>query len=317
MKGKKLRSFKQRIREERRNRQRIVLVLVLVAVVAIPGLLVYSFLAHSSTTQAVSFKAAIIDQLSGTFPNASFTADARSVLKAAGYSVDYYAPDQVTVDLFRSLPSKGYGLVIVRAHSTGWVAGSPITIFTSELWRADRYVYEQLTGTVQAATLSESNETYFTIHWGFVRYVMEGRFSNSLIIMMGCTGLKDSEMAQAFIDRGAKVYVSWDKSVTAGRTDQGTMALLHSLASGKNVAEAVNAAMSKVGPDSILDSHLGFYPEGQGGLALTLPTSQAPMLSTQTILETCIRGRIPSQSVLHYLSDSFMLSHESFWEAIP
>jgi hypothetical protein len=99
---------------------------------------------------------------------------------------------------------------------------------------------------------------------------MQGTFPNSIIIMMGCTGLKNSNMAQAFVSKGAKVYLSWDKSVTTDRTDEGTTAFLHSLASGKNVKEAVDSAMSEVGSDPVFNSRLSYYPDNQATLVMTL-----------------------------------------------
>jgi hypothetical protein len=265
----KPRSIKDRLREQRKRNRRLALAVIMIAVVSVSGFVTYFVLNPSSSGQAVSFKAAIIDQLSGTFPNPSFNDNAKTILVKAGYRVDYYSPEQVTVDFFRSLPSKGYGLVIIRAHSTGWVTGHPITIITSELWSANKYLYEQLTDSVAAAKLPD-NKTYFVITSKFVRESMQGTFPKSIVIMMGCTGLKDSEMAQAFVAKGAKLYVSWDKSVTADRTDNATTALLRSLAQGKTVGQAVNTAMDEAGPDPIYHSQLGFYPDDQATLVLSL-----------------------------------------------
>lgn len=43
-------------------------------------------------------KAAIVDQLSLTYPNQTFTQTATNTLKQAGYSVDYYPGEEVTVE---------------------------------------------------------------------------------------------------------------------------------------------------------------------------------------------------------------------------
>jgi hypothetical protein len=253
-------------------------------VVSVSGLITYFVLNQSSSSRTVSFKAAIVDQLSGTFPNPSFNDNAKTILVGAGYTVDYFSPDQVTVDFFRSLPSKGYGLVIMRAHSTGERPGDPVAIITSEPYSRSRYVYEQVTGAVGDAFLSDQNFgylNYFDITPLFVRSSMQGEFPNTIFIMMGCTGLKNSEMAQALLVRGARVYISWDKSVTADRTDNATTGLLRSLSEGKTVQQAVSAAMGEAGPDPIYNSQLGYYPEGQGGLVLS-PSHTGMMPSVQT-----------------------------------
>jgi hypothetical protein len=255
----------------------------MIAVVSVSGFITYFVLNHSSSGQAVSFRAAIIDQLSGTFPDQSFNDNAKTRLVEAGYTVDYYSPEQVTVDFFRSLPSKGYGLLIIRAHSTGWISGDPIGIITSELWSANKYLYEQLSDSVDASKLPD-NKTYFVITSKFVREAMQGTFPKSVVIMMGCTGLKDSEMAQAFVAKGAKVYVSWDKSVTADRTDNATVALLQFLAQGNTIRQAVSSAMYKVGPDPVYNSQLGFYPDDQATLVLNLPHN-ATMTNVQISTE--------------------------------
>jgi hypothetical protein len=88
--------------------------------------------------------------------------------------------------------------------------------------------------------------------------------------MMGCTGLENSDMAQAFVSKGAGVYVSWDNSVTSDRTDNATTGLLQSLAEGKTVGQAVNTAMDEAGPDPVYHSQLGYYPDDQATLVLSL-----------------------------------------------
>jgi hypothetical protein len=241
----------------------------MIAVVAVSGFVTYFVLNHASSNQAVSFKAAIVDQLSGTIPDPSFNNNAKTILIAAGYTVDYYSPEQVTVELFRSLPSRGYGVIIIRAHSTGWIPGDATAILTSELYTENNHLYEQLVDQLGESRLF-NDKTYFAITAKFVQDAMQGRFSNSIIIMMGCTGLKDSSMAQAFVSKGARVYVSWENSVTPDRTDDATTALLQSLAEGKTVRQAVNTAMDEAGPDPIYNSTLGFYPDDQATLVLSL-----------------------------------------------
>jgi hypothetical protein len=231
----------------------------------------YANLGQPSATQVVGHKAAIVDQLSGTSPNPSFNDSATATLVDAGYTVEYYGPAQVTVDFFRSLPSRGYSLVLIRAHSTGVASsGDPVAIFTSEPYSQYKYFLDQIADRVGQGSLN-GNKTYFVINSNFVRDEMHGEFSKSVIVMMGCTGLITSEMAKAFIDKGAGVYISWDGSVTMERTDEATVALLRSFAQGRTIRAAVTAAMDKVGPDPVYDSHLGYYPEYQGELVLSLP----------------------------------------------
>jgi len=212
--------------------------------------------------------AAIVDELSGTIPNPVFTQDATTQLIRAGFKVDYYGPDQVTVGLLKQLPSMGYGIVIFRNHSTGW-SGDVIAILTSEPYSADKYPYEQLNGQLIRARLGVAARDYFAVTPKFVREVMQGSFPSTIVVMMGCTGLVNSEMAQAFVAKGAKAYVSWEQVVLAWRTDEATVALLQSLISGKPLGVAVATATDNVPPDPLYNSQLGYYPLDQSALLLS------------------------------------------------
>src|ERR1700674_3011343 len=61
--------------------------------------------------------AVIIDQLSLTSPDQAFVDQVTRTLQDADYTIDYVPGNKVTVDYFRTLPEKHYGLVLVRAHS--------------------------------------------------------------------------------------------------------------------------------------------------------------------------------------------------------
>jgi hypothetical protein len=176
-------------------------------------------------------------------------------LQGAGYVVDYYGPSQVTVGLFRDLPAKGYGLVIIRAHAAS--RGPTLSIFTSELYSSSSYVYEQLTDQLVPATFQSG--AYFAVTPRFVQGGMHGNFPHTAIIMMGCSGLAGSDMAKAFIERGASAYIGWDGLVTAGHTDASTLALLQSLGDGKSLKEATGLAAAQPGRDPQFSSGLDYY----------------------------------------------------------
>jgi hypothetical protein len=197
----------------------------------------------------------LVDELSLSVPDPAFITAATSTLQGAGYIVDYYPPASVTVAFFRDLPQKGYGLVILRAH-TGSL-GPNLAIFTSEPYTQYKYVLEQLTDQVVPGVTQMTE--YLAINPAFVRGQMHGRFGGSLIIMMGCRSLSGPEMAQAFLDRGAKDYVGWDNLVSAGHTDTSTLALLESLTQGKSMPEAVGVVSDRLGRDPEYGAQLGYY----------------------------------------------------------
>jgi hypothetical protein len=62
-------------------------------------------------------RATIVDQLSARFPNQEFTEEAEKTMQEAGLKVDIYAPEEVTVNLYATLPTHGYRLIIFRVHA--------------------------------------------------------------------------------------------------------------------------------------------------------------------------------------------------------
>jgi hypothetical protein len=268
--GKKLVSIKQKIREERKKEQRIgiaVTVAILIAIVLISGFLINSMLNQPSTIQTVSSteqaKAAIVDQLSLTFPNQTFTQAATSILKQAGYTVDYYPGEQVTVDFYRNLPTHDYSVVILRVHSTISRPGTPRAtfLFSSEPYTQTKYVYEQLDDRVVRVAFADEGPFYFGISPLFTSNSMHGNFKNAVIVMMGCCGLEYTSMAQAFIKKGAGICLSWNSLVFASHTDTATISLLQHLITGKQtIKQAVENTMKEVGPDPVYQSQLIYYP---------------------------------------------------------
>jgi hypothetical protein len=209
-------------------------------------------------------KAAIVDHLSLTFPNQTFMETAASILTKAGYTVDYFSGENVTVEFYRNLPTYGYRLIILRVHST--TGGFPfISFFTSERYTTSKYVNEQLEDRLNPVAYShvEAQEGigYFGITPLFVELSMEGRFTDTVILTMGCEGLRQTGMATAFIGKGAKVYIGWNESVSATHTDAATTQLLKHLATEKQTIEqAVENTMQEVGPDPAYKSLLTYYP---------------------------------------------------------
>jgi hypothetical protein len=202
-----------------------------------------------SSSDATTRKAALIDELSVNYQDPYFTKNVTDNLKSAGYAVDYYGPDGTTVGLFRDLATKNYDVVIVRSHTAG-----AQSIVTAEPYSQTAHDYEQITNQIGAGTVAGTN--YFTITPLFIRQDMQGRLPDSIIVLMGCASLNvGNEMARAFLDRGARFVVGWNGGVTAAHTDLETMMFVESLAKGRTVPVAVNAASS---PDPVYSSQLAY-----------------------------------------------------------
>jgi hypothetical protein len=215
------------------------------------------------------FKAAIVDHLSLTFSNQTFMETAADMLVKAGYTVDYFSGEKVTVEFYRNLPLYGYSLIVLRVHSTTGGGHPSVSLFTSEAYTTSKYFYEQLTDKLVPVAYSPEEANigmgYFGILPSFVGSSMNGKFADTIIVMMGCEGLNNTKMAEAFIQKGAKVYIGWNKSVSATHTDTATITLLHHLISEKQtIKQAVENTMKEVGPDPTHNSVLGYYPVKSG-----------------------------------------------------
>lgn len=279
----KHRGTKAQIRAVKNRERRIAAVTFLafiLLIVIFSACFTYNFLneTENQTTNPTSsqLKAAIVDHLSLTCPNQTFIETATNTLKQAGYSVDYYPGENVTVEFYRNLPTHNYGFIILRVHSSATYVGgteSPVALFTSESYSQTKYIYEQLTyqlaGTAYSVQEKEKGIAYFGISPFFVTRSMKGSFQNAVIIMMGCEGLDNPSMAKAFVEKGAKAYIGWNASVLASHTDQATICLLqHLITERQTVNQAVDGTMKEVGSDPSSESVLLYYPSGVGELVI-------------------------------------------------
>jgi len=291
---KKQRGMKAEIRASKKRSEymaTVVVVAILVAIIAIASFLIYSYLNPSSNqTSTTQLKAAIVDHLSLTAPNQTFIQTARNMLETANYTVDYYPRDNVSVEFYRNLPKQGYSLMILRVHST--FKDESVVLFTSERYSTKEYREEQMFDRLGAVayTVEEAKQgiVYFGIMPSFVEHSMKGRFNNAVIVMMGCDGLKYTSMAEAFVQKGARVYISWNGPVSASHTDQATTQLLEHLITEKQaIKQAVTETMKEVGPDPVDESILIYYPTTSEAENYVIPEPKSNLTTiTTNVAET-------------------------------
>lgn len=241
------------------------LVYVTLAVVAV---LVFSVVfLYPRPTQLSQPKAAIIDQLSSSqltntsrFRNQTFVETAKEMLYQRFTKVDYYS-DNATVGQYKSLPSQGYKLIIWRAHSALNNKTKYIAISTSEnngSKKYNQYSNDQLT----LCNIIDDPKFYFAITPNFIKECMSGRFEDTVIVFMSCNGLKKDyyKTAGAFIEKGVKVFVSWDGWIDSPNNDHAITLLLDYLINQNNT---ISEAVSKV-PSCFSTSYglstLDYYP---------------------------------------------------------
>jgi hypothetical protein len=212
-------------------------------------------------------RAVIVDQLSSMRENEEFVGNVTQELEDYGFEVDLYQGGNITVDFYRQLPTRGYELIIFRAHS-GLLAKDEVTIaqttlFTNEEYSQLKHYDDQLRDRLVMARVGEGYPMVFGIPPKFIRESIKGEFDDAVVIMMGCSGIFLRDLAEAFVDKGASVYVAWNGSVELYYVDDATPYLMRQLCSGNlTIKEAMDRTMDVIGPDPEHGAGLKCYPSG-------------------------------------------------------
>jgi len=216
----------------------------------------YLDVSHREGSVGSALNVAYIDPLHDESPG--FYEDVDALFGGERYVFEPTLGEAVTVEHLRRLPA-GYDLIIFRVHST--VNGDMVWFFTGEEYSQDKYVLEQLVDEVHPARPSLGSRRLFAVGADFVNHFMKDRFRGSTVLVMGCDGMKSTDLAQAFIDNGARVYVSWDGPVTLEHTDLAFSCLIGAMIEeGMNPEEAVTYTMNAVGHDPDYNSSLSCFP---------------------------------------------------------
>ena len=208
--------------------------------------------------------AAIVDQLYNLQPNERFITEVTKELEDYGFEVDLYQGDEVTVDFYRQLPGYGHKLIIFRAHS-GLLAQEEVirttSLFTNEPYSSREHLADQLDDRLVMARIDEHHPLVFAITPKFITQSMAEEFDNTAIIMMGCSCLYLTDLATAFIDKGASVYLGWDGTVDLYYVDRATPYLMGQLCTERaTIREAVKSTRDVIGPDPKYNAVLKYYP---------------------------------------------------------
>lgn len=284
-------------RRKSKNRRKIAYGVIVIALVLI--FLIYLSLNQSNPTSHP--KAAIVDHLSRRDPNQTFVIDSRTILQEAGFTVDYHGWTRLTdVNNYKNLFKQNYQLFVLRVHSaiTSIDGEEVIGLFTWEQYdpenipekyhqdiKDDRLVEAYFTEEERA-----KGETYYGITHKFVEEY--GEFQNAVIIMMGCNGLTYTSMAEAFVKKGAKAYISWDERVGISHTDQATMHLLQSLILDElTIKQAVTETMETVGPDWVYNnSTLHYYPKTPEAEDYTILSTKTSLIMNSILSSTTFKS---------------------------
>jgi hypothetical protein len=261
-------------KEEFFSNRRIAMLSVALVAIIVLSFLIFRFFVHPSEVK-FSFKAAIIDQIGETYPSSTasakeFNETVTNLLRNVGFSVFYYESKSVTVNFYKELAKNNYGLIILRAHSALRQNETLVDFFTSEEFREDAHIDERNCGWLTMGSFSwEPDKFYFAITPKFIEN-LEGYFPKSIIIAMGCNSLNQSctEMAEAFMKKGAKAYIGWTSAVGMLYSDNSTMNFLrYFLAENMTINEAINKCNKIPDPEGYYGK-LACYPSAIGSYKL-------------------------------------------------
>jgi len=203
-------------------------------------------------------KAAILDALYASSQDLTYEQNLTNYLSKAGYRVDVFRGENVTIDLLRNIG--GYKVLILRLHSA--IRGF-LYLFSGEKYTQSEYALEQLSGGVREG-ITFDNVSYFAINAVFLGGKNQWGLKGSTIILMGCNGTGDSYSIQRLLDRGVKAYIAWTGYVELSYSDETTLALVKALyLKGSSVQAAVEEAMKEAGTEPAYNSVLEYYgPRG-------------------------------------------------------
>jgi hypothetical protein len=273
---------KEQLSQEKKllSNKQLIIAMVIVATIAL-GSLISAFLLQTREVK-FSSKAAIIDQLGEDFQNAEFNETVASLLENNGFNVSYYRSESVNVAFYKGIAKYNYGMIILRAHSALRKGETIVDFFTSEEYSEDKYGSEQANGLLTIGKYSWENKSYFAVTPKFIEN-LEGYFPKSIIIAMGCNSLNETctEMANAFINKGAKAYIGWTGVVDSSHTDSETIKLLRRLL---NENQTITDAVSKASPDwQHYPSEMKFYPLSAGNLRISDLMAEAKAIAALQI----------------------------------
>jgi Predicted integral membrane protein len=262
----------------------------IIAITFVLACILTYFYLQQSHPEAWGRKAAIVDHLSfrNETANQTFVNASKNVLEKAGFVVDYYGGEEVTVDFYKGLLTRGYSLIVLRVHSALIGTTESLGLFTSEHYDPDNIppayyedaYHKRLVEAYFTEEERERGESYFAITPNFIEEY--GNFRDTTVIMMGCDGLKYNKTSEAFIEKGAKVCIGWNGLVSTPHTDYATTCLLQCLARENTVDKAVENTMNEVGAektyfqDQGYKSVLKYYPEDVGSYTIQLILGISP-----------------------------------------
>ena len=109
--------------------------------------------------------------------------------------------------------------------------------------------------------MTEDYPLVFAVNSEFIKDI-KGDFGNTIIMSMGCESHYLNDMAEAFTEKGASVYIGWSCVVSLKYADSATLDLFNNLLTeNMTVAEGISGTMTELGYDPYFNTYLKYYPK--------------------------------------------------------
>jgi hypothetical protein len=166
-------------------------------------------------------KAVILDPFNSEFNSLSldvYEMYMRSIiynLERAGYIVDNYRNENVTINLLKRLDDEGYSVIYINSHGFIDSQGS-FALFINEkidsekinLYKND--IEENNVGYLENGSLA--GYLYVTPQF-FLLYGNDGLFPDALIFIDACYSGNNTSLAEVFLNLGAQCFIGWNGPV--------------------------------------------------------------------------------------------------------
>lgn len=238
-------------------------------------------------------KAVIVDQLAEDSPNPEFRDNVTTLLSDYGFTVSYY--NSTDVEFFTHLAESDYGLIVLRAHmaerleqlENGTEIPVTVDLFTSEPFDAGKHVAEQNAELVSRGELNYSGtKYYFAVTPTFIQR-LQGTFPQSVIVATGCSALKPglTQLADAFVSKGSKVFIGWTDYVSSYYSDEQTLKVIQELVENRTVNQITASIFPEKNPwNGINGTYENFYPSSAGSIRLSDMVTESPAYKPSTSL---------------------------------
>ncbi|MFQ6095377.1 MAG: hypothetical protein ACE5NN_04475 [Candidatus Bathyarchaeia archaeon] len=133
-------------------------------------------------------------------------------LERAGFTVDYYKDNNVTIDLSKRLDNEEYEVIYINTHGFMDSEGQ-VLIFTGEKHTSEKEkLYQEDIEEERIRCFESKGELtgyYYVTPGFFTWYGNDTGYCNALIFIDACHSANNTSMAKAFLDLDAGCYVGW------------------------------------------------------------------------------------------------------------